>query len=107
MNDESTMSNALRCEWVEEEVDMTLGQLSDATGCSQATITDLVEQGVLEPQGDGPGAWRFAGSSLRRTRVALRLISELEVNPAGAAVALELLEQIDRLQVASPSTSRH
>jgi chaperone modulatory protein CbpM len=107
MKNESTTSTVYRCEWVEEDVGMTLAQLSEVTGCSEATIVALVEQGVLEPRGMEPAGWLFVGSSLRRTRVALRLISELEVNPAGAAVALDLLEQIDRLQVELPASSRH
>ena len=107
MRNDSTTSTGFHCEWVEEEVDMSLAQLSEATGCSTKTIVDLVEQGVLEPRGSEPAAWVFVGSSLRRTRVALRLISELEVNPAGAAVALDLLEQIDRLQVEIPAALRH
>jgi len=38
------------------------------------------------------------GIGLRRTRVALRLIRDLEVNAPGAALAVELLDEISRLQ---------
>ena len=40
----------------------------------------------------------FAGASLRRTRVALRLLHDLELNLPGAALAVDLLDEIARLQ---------
>ncbi|MDB6001822.1 MAG: MerR family transcriptional regulator [Rhizobacter sp.] len=107
MIDSTSKSGIAHWEWVEEEVDLSLAQLSQASGCAQETIVELVSQGVLDPQGDNPQAWVFIGSSLRRTRVALRLIQELDVNPAGAAVAIDLLEQIDKLQTDLPPSTRH
>ena len=40
----------------------------------------------------------FTGASLQRTRVALRLLRDLELNLPGAALAVDLLGQIERLQ---------
>jgi chaperone modulatory protein CbpM len=88
----------MRYEIVEEETRFTLLELCRACDVSSQAVSELVSQGVLEPAGRDPQNWVFAGDSLSRARLALRLIRELGVNPAGAAVALELIGQIERLQ---------
>jgi len=53
---------------------------------------------VLEPQGDTPLDWRFSGDAMRRTRLALRLSRDLDINPPGLALVLDLLDEIARLR---------
>ena len=48
--------------------------------------------------GRDPEHWRFRGASVRRVRCALRLERDLGVNFAGAALALELLEELEALR---------
>jgi len=88
----------LQCQVVEEDVPMSLAELCRAGGTEHELVVQLVEHGVVEPQGAGPQAWVFAGTSLQRTRVALRLLHDLELNLPGAALAVDLLDQIARLQ---------
>jgi chaperone modulatory protein CbpM len=88
----------LQCQVVEEEVEMTLGELCQASDTDHALIQQLVAHGVLEPRGNAPQGWVFVGPSLQRTRAAVRLMRDLELNLPGAALALDLLEQIARLQ---------
>ena len=47
--------------------------------------------------GDEQVHWRFSASCLRRARIAQRLECDLGVNLAGAALALELLDEVERL----------
>ena len=89
---------AMRGEVVEESVQLTLVQLCHACDAEPDAVVELVAHGVLDPQGGDPRDWRFAGVSLRRSRLALRLIRDLDVNVAGAALALELMARIDQLQ---------
>jgi chaperone modulatory protein CbpM len=42
--------------------------------------------------------WRFSGRSLHRAQVARRLHEDLDVNLPGIALALDLLEEIERLR---------
>ena len=64
----------------------------------QQTITDLIAEGILEPlDKDGEQA-RLPYSSVRRTHTVVHLQRDLGVNLAGAALALELLERIDKLR---------
>ncbi|HTE41899.1 MAG TPA: chaperone modulator CbpM [Steroidobacteraceae bacterium] len=51
----------------------------------------LVEIGILEPNGSEP--WRFEHRDLRRLRSAQRLVRDLGVNLAGAALILDLLDE--------------
>ena len=92
----------LHCQVVEEEVELSLSQLCQACDAEHALVQQLVAHGVLEPRGDAPQAWLFAGASLRRTRVAVRLVRDLELNLPGVALAVELLEEIARLQRLQP-----
>lgn len=89
---------AMHCEVVEESVQLTLVQLCRACHAEEGAVAELVKHGVLDPEGGEPDDWRFAGDSLRRSRVALRLIRDLGVNAAGAALALELMARIEELQ---------
>ena len=88
----------LQCQVVEEEVQMSLAELCQACSVEPDVVLQLVEHGVIEPMGRAPPVWVFAGSSLQRTRVALRLLHDLELNLPGAALAVDLLDQIAQLQ---------
>jgi chaperone modulatory protein CbpM len=83
-------------EVVEQQPELSLAELCRCAGASAGLVAELVEHGVLSPQ---PGAdWRFDGRSLAIVRRAGRLVRQLGVNAAGAAVAIELLERIEQLE---------
>ncbi len=83
---------------VEEEIQFTLADLCRVCRTEHAQLIALVDEGVLEPSGSGPEDWLFSGPSLRRARIALRLARDLELSLAGAALVLELLDEIEALQ---------
>ena len=83
---------------VEEDVEMSLAQLCRACELSEAQIVELVEEGVIDPRGNKPSNWRFHGVSLRRIRFARNLQRDLSVNTPGAALALDLLEELEELR---------
>jgi len=83
---------------LEEQTQLTLTDLCRACAVHDEQIIALVDVGVLEPQGREPDHWRFGGASLHRARRALRLQHDLDIDLAGAALALELLEEIDTLR---------
>jgi chaperone modulatory protein CbpM len=84
---------------VEDELQLSLTELSRSCGCSVEWLIELVHEGVLEPQGGAPAEWRFTGVSLRRARVAWHLARDLELNAPGVALALDLLDEIHALKV--------
>jgi chaperone modulatory protein CbpM len=60
-------------------------------------IVEFVEEGVLHVV-DISSEWRFTGDAVRRTRLALRLERDLELNLAGVALAVELIDEISQLR---------
>ncbi len=83
---------------LEEQTGLTLTEVCQACAVRVEFIVGLVDEGVLEPLGREPHRWRFTGIHLRRATVALRLQRDLGVNRAGAALALQLLDEIEILQ---------
>ncbi len=79
---------------VEEDVRFTLAELCQACSTEQEHVLTWILEGVLEPLGDTPQDWRFSGESLHRVRLAMRLSCDLEINPPGVALALDLLDEI-------------
>lgn len=82
----------------EEDIELSLADLCRACQLPAERVFELVEQGVVEPIGRDPARWRFQGISVPRVRRAQRLERDLGVNVAGAALAIELLEELERLR---------
>jgi chaperone modulatory protein CbpM len=83
---------------LEDQTGLTLDDICRACAAEAAGITELIEEGVLSPAGAGPSEWRFTGVHMRRARIAVRLQRDLGVNLAGAALALELMDELDGLR---------
>lgn len=87
---------------LDEQVTFTLHEFCDACGVRSQLIVEMVEEGVIEPSHRADSGWQFHGDALVRARRALRLVHDLQVNWAGAALALDLLEEIERLERRRP-----
>jgi len=83
---------------VEEVTILTTSELGRLCTVEVRRIVELVEEGILTIDGESGGEWRFAPPSLRRARTALRLQQDLDINLAGVALVLELLEEIADLR---------
>lgn len=84
---------------LEEQTDLTLDEVSSACAVEAESIVELVDEGALAPVGPAPHRWRFSGSQLYQAKVAMRLQRDLGVNPAGAALALDLIDELEVLRV--------
>jgi chaperone modulatory protein CbpM len=82
----------------EEDIELSLAGLCRACQLPAERVFELVEEGVIEPVGRDPAHWRFQGISVRRVHCAQRLAQDLGVNVAGAALAIDLLEELERLR---------
>ena len=82
----------------EDATELTLADLCRACRAHADIIIELVSEGVIEStsaeQSLSKEHWRFTGVHLLRAKVALRLHRDLGVNFAGAALALQLMEQL-------------
>ena len=83
---------------VENEVHMSIVELSHASRTPEDLIMAWVTEGVLSPTGSSPEDWRFSGDSLRRAKTAAHLTHDLELNVPGVALALDLLDEIAQLR---------
>jgi chaperone modulatory protein CbpM len=93
-----TPNPVTECIVVEEHVVFTLAGLCRASGANREQVFALVDEGLLEPAGNDPTDWQFSGASLRRTRMALRLVRDLELGWSGAALVMDLLAEIEALR---------
>lgn len=85
-------------ELLDEQAELTLNELCRACAVQATLLMELIDEGVIDPAGDAPEFWRFNALHLRRVRVAIRLQRDLGVNLAGAALALQLLDELDSLR---------
>ncbi|BCX81627.1 chaperone modulatory protein CbpM [Methylomarinovum caldicuralii] len=82
---------------LDENFRITLVEVCRIFEVSAERVIELVDQGVLEPQGGPePTQWWFDAVAFERLRTALRLAQDLGVNPPGAALVLDLLEELRR-----------
>lgn len=76
----------------------SIHEVSELCDVTIERVVSLVEFGVLQPEGETRDEWRFPAHSIIQARRAQRLQRDLELDLAGLALALELLEEIDGLR---------
>jgi chaperone modulatory protein CbpM len=81
-----------------EDAPLTLAELCRACNIHADWVIGLVEEGIIEPDGKEIHLWRFSGVSLVRVRSALRLQRDLGINLAGVGLALDLMEELEKLR---------
>jgi chaperone modulatory protein CbpM len=83
---------------LDESTWIAIGELCAWLQVDRHWVASLVEAGVLEPRGAAPEGWSFPASDLSRVSAVARLVHDLDVNLAGAAVIVDLLEERRRLE---------
>jgi chaperone modulatory protein CbpM len=94
----SSQDQALSGAIFEETALLTVKDLSRMCAVDERHIVEYVEEGVLHVVEIDTAEWQFTGAALRRARLALRLERDLELNLAGVALALELMEELEHLR---------
>lgn len=77
---------------------LSFGEFCRCCDVAAEQLLDMVGEGMLEPLGSDPREWRFSARDLSRVRCAVRLQRDLGTNLAGAALALDLMEEMDQLR---------
>jgi chaperone modulatory protein CbpM len=88
----------IKGEVLEQQATLTLTEFCRDYALDSSWVVELVEEGILEPEGTGQEQWRFSGECCRRVSVVRRLQRDLGVNLSGAALALDLLEEVQALR---------
>jgi len=77
---------------------LTFDELCTICNISADRLHELIAYGIIRPKQTSQGHWLFNLVDLQRTRTALRLQRDLEVNTAGVAVVLDLLDELEELR---------
>ena len=80
------------------EETLTLVELSQVCGVAVEQLQVLVAEGVVTPVGAERREWQFAIDDVHRAQCALRLQRDLGVDLAGAALAVDLLDDLRRMR---------
>jgi chaperone modulatory protein CbpM len=92
------MTDPVSAVLLDDSVDLTLTELCALCRVSEELVVEIVAEGIVEPRGTVPRQWRFSGVALARVQRVARLQQDLGVNLPGAALALDLLEELERLR---------
>ena len=92
------MTDAISAMLLDDSFDFSLADLCTLCSVSEELVVEIVAEGIVEPIGGERAQWRFSGVALTRVQRVIRLQREFDVNLPGAALALELLEEVERLR---------
>ena len=83
---------------IDEDKTLNLVELSERCMISENEIAELVYEGVIHPEKVQEESWRFSRETLWRVKKVKRLRRDLELNMAGAALTMQLLDRIEELE---------
>lgn len=77
---------------------LSIEELARACRAEVSWIAELIDVGILEPQGEEQSGWRFCATDLTCARRAARLQRAFGASTDAVALMLNLLGEIDRLR---------
>lgn len=81
-----------------DETSLTLDELCRICDISPEMIKEFITYEIVQPTHVTHPKTLFTMAELQRVKTALRLQQDLEINLAGAALVLDLLDEIDELR---------
>ncbi|MDD3815662.1 MAG: chaperone modulator CbpM [Desulfocapsaceae bacterium] len=90
------------CIPLDESTFFSLRQCCSLCRVNAQMIHEMIDEGLISPIGDNPQSWRFGAIEIKRIQITLRLQQDLGVNLPGAALALDLLEELAKYRCSSP-----
>jgi len=82
----------------ENNLRLSIDQLSQATTLSSEMIIEIVEQGIIDPIGESPEHWCFTSQTVAVAKRAFRLHKDLEIDWSGIALAISLIDELQQLR---------
>jgi chaperone modulatory protein CbpM len=92
------MSDIISAVLLDESVEFSLSELCSLCSVTEDIVVEIVAEGIVAPTGHERSQWRFSGVALTRVQRVVRLQHDFGVNLPGAALALDLLEEVERLR---------
>lgn len=84
--------------WLDPGERLTLAQLAQTCGLTEAHLHELIDYGVLLPANPGELQAAFSVDCVFRVRKANRLREDLELDIHALALAIRLLDRIESLE---------
>lgn len=85
--------------WLDEQHALSLTELAEESGLSEAELHELVDYGVIVPVDPGAARRIFHARCIVVARTACRLRDDFELDAQGLALVLSLLERVHDLEV--------
>lgn len=82
----------------DQEILLRLREVCEVVDLSREACVELVELGVVEPEGRRPDDWVFDITSVSVVRRAARLQRDLDLEWSAVALLVSLLEERDQLR---------
>ncbi len=90
-----------------EDTALTLEEICEIYEIKSMMIREMIDYDIVEPRGSNPDEWMFDMAQIKKLRTALRLQRDFEINLAGIALVLHLLEQMDDLRARTELLDKH
>lgn len=87
--------------------EISLEELCEICGISPEILDEMLEYQIVFPEGESPEEFVFDMIQLQRAKTALRLQRDLEVNFAGTAIILDMLEELEALRARTELLEKH
>lgn len=92
------MNDPISAILLDDSVELTLAELCGLCGVTEDLVVEIVAEGIVEPSGTSRAEWRFSGIATARVQRVVRLQRDFGVNLPGAALALDLIDELTRLR---------
>lgn len=90
-----------------DDTHLSIDEVCEICGVELVVVNDLVAYEIVMPSGSSQQDWVFNMEQLKRLRTALRLQRDLELNLAGIALVLDLLDEMQDLRAHSEILHKH
>lgn len=87
--------------------ELNIDELMDYLHLRAEFIEGLIDFGIVQPQGKSANEWIFDDTAIKRIQQAKRLHRDLEINLAGIATILDLLDEVRELRKHAELIERH
>lgn len=81
-----------------EDMEYGLRDLCSICNVPAEIIQDMIDEGLINPDGSNPMEWRFSGVEIQRIQISIRLQRDLRINLPGCAMILDLMEELEELR---------
>ena len=73
-------------------------EFCDTMQLPSETVFEIIEQGIVDPDGDAPENWTFDANMITVTKRACRLHRDFGIDWSGIALAVRLIDELEQVR---------